>query len=32
MDTPRLLVTHQDGKTDTYELAGEIATIDSRFG
>ncbi len=27
MDTPRLLVTRQDGKTDTYELAGQVMTL-----
>jgi sigma-B regulation protein RsbU (phosphoserine phosphatase) len=30
MSTPRLLVTHPDGKTDTYDLGGEIATIGRR--
>ena len=27
MNTPRLLVSHPDGKTDTYELAGQVTTL-----
>ncbi len=32
MDTPRLLVTHRDGKTDTYELTGRTTTLGRRGG
>ena len=32
MDIPRLLVTHQDGKTDTYELTGQLTTLGRRSG
>jgi sigma-B regulation protein RsbU (phosphoserine phosphatase) len=32
MTTPKLLVSHPDGTTDTYELAGQVATLGRRRG
>jgi serine phosphatase RsbU (regulator of sigma subunit) len=32
MNMPRLLVSHPDGKTDTYELAGQVTMLGRRSG